>query len=90
MVLGNNSSGNGQLSPAQAAQLAGHPAWQRSGFEALERFIFQFLTGGPQRSSNSAGGARAAGVESVRLKLEVGWAVGGVGGGGGGLRQAEG
>lgn len=65
-VLGDNSSGNGALSREQAAQLAGHPAWQRSGFESLERFIFQFLTGG----GAGAEGGRAA-SESVRLKLEV-------------------
>ncbi len=60
--------------PFQAAQLASHPAWQRSGFESLERFIFQFLTGGAGADSGSSNGASEggrAGVESVRLKLEV-------------------
>ncbi|PRW59965.1 putative transmembrane GTPase FZO- chloroplastic isoform A [Chlorella sorokiniana] len=73
-ILGDSSSGNGALSAAQAAQLASHPAWQRSGFESLERFIFQFLTGGAgagsSSSSNGASEGGRAGVESVRLKLE--------------------
>ena len=79
-VLGGaDSSSNGRMSLEQAAALATHPSWQRSGFEPLERFIFDFLTGG-----NEAGGARRgssidgdngggqAGAESVRLKLQVG------------------
>lgn len=58
----------------QAAQLAAHPAWQRSGFESLERFIFQFLTGSSGAGSGSSNGASAGGraaAESVRLKLEA-------------------
>ena len=65
----------------QAAQLASHPAWQRSGFESLERFIFQFLTGGAGAGSGSSNGASVggrAGAESVRLKLEVGARAGGL------------
>jgi hypothetical protein len=78
-VLGDSSSGTGALSSAQAAELASHPAWQRSGFEALEQFIFEFLTGGSNAiasSSSSSNGSRS-GAESVRLKLEVGggWAI---------------
>ncbi len=71
-ILGDLSDGNGQLSSAQAAELAASPAWQRSGFESLERFIFQFLTGGAQGAApaNGSSGERV-GAESVRLKLEV-------------------
>ncbi|KAL4458908.1 hypothetical protein ABPG75_013773 [Micractinium tetrahymenae] len=70
-ILGDSSEGNGQLSAAQAAELAANPAWQRSGFESLERFIFEFLTGGAQggAGANGSSGGRA-GAESVRLKLE--------------------
>ena len=81
-VLGDSSSGTGALSSAQAAELASHPAWQRSGFEALEQFIFEFLTGGSDAvgsasssSSSSSNGSRS-GAESVRLKLEVGGGMG--------------
>lgn len=73
-VLGDSSAGDGALSPAQAAQLAGHPAWQRSGFEELERFIFTFLTGGAGVGAGAGGNGAAAGragAESVRLKLEA-------------------
>ena len=66
-VLGDSSSGTGALSGDQAAALAVHPAWQRSGFEALERFIFRFLTGGAPGGNGAAG---RAGAESVRLKLQ--------------------
>lgn len=71
-ILGDSSEGNGQLSGAQAAELAGNPAWQRSGFESLERFIFEFLTGGAQAGAgtNGSDGGRV-GAESVRLKLEA-------------------
>jgi hypothetical protein len=79
-VVGEGSS-NGALSVAQAAALAANPSWQRSGFEPLERFIFEFLTGGSSNASSANGGAtangkpagtgRRAGAESVRLKLEV-------------------
>jgi hypothetical protein len=69
------SSSNGALSPEQTARLAANPAWQRSGFEALERFIFEFLTGGGSPAAASGGGSgeggSRAGLESVRLKLEV-------------------
>ncbi|KAI3436182.1 hypothetical protein D9Q98_002237 [Chlorella vulgaris] len=68
------SSSNGALSPEQTARLAANPAWQRSGFEALERFIFEFLTGGGSPAAASGGGSgeggSRAGLESVRLKLE--------------------
>lgn len=70
-VLGDSSSGDGALSPAQAAQLAGHPSWQRSGFDDLERFIFTFLTGGAEAGGGNGAAAGRAGAESVRLKLEV-------------------
>lgn len=81
-VLGDGSNGNGKLSGEQAAALAAHPAWQRSGFEPLERFIFEFLTGGNPAAAAAAtagsngtarggGEGRQAGAESVRLKLEV-------------------
>lgn len=74
-VLGDSDSSNGALSPEQAARLAVHPAWQRSGFEPLEKFIFEFLTGGSKAEGRDArgsvgGSSGRGGAESVRLKLE--------------------
>lgn len=84
-MLGDSSNGNGALSPAQASQLAAHPAWQRSGFEGLERFIFKFLIGGAEGNGEGPAAGRA-GAESVRLKLEASGGLGGVAGLGEGLR----
>jgi hypothetical protein len=83
-VLGGaDASSSGRLSPEQAAALAAHPSWQRSGFEALERFVFEFLTGGSRAGASSSSSSEAggdvgrAGAESVRLKLEVRFAASG-------------
>eukprot|EP00887_Chlorella_sp_A99_P006611 scaffold3.g6611.t1 len=80
------STSGGVLTPEQAAVLAADPNWQRSRFESLEHFIYQFLVRGSpgtavaslnfssddeEIGAEAGSGAPLATGESVRLKLQT-------------------
>ena len=78
------ASGGGALSPEEAARLASDARWQRSRFEALERFIYRFLVAGAGTSAASLASTYSSSKEedddeeggavpgeSVRLKLQT-------------------
>ena len=61
---GASSSGRGgTLGPEELARLAADARWQRSRFEDLERFIFDFLVGGSGGQGAAAAAAEANGEQ---------------------------